>query len=119
MASKKSAKKSNNNTFGAKADFIRNQPSSMSAKDIVDAAAKQGIRISVNHVYNLRAAAKKQPGSGKSGAGSTKSARGRAATGLATVAPGLEAQLRSAIAQVGLRRAREIFDSVEKAFRGG
>jgi len=119
MASKKSAKKSSNNTFGAKADFIRDQPSNMSAKDIVDAAAKQGLRISVNHVYNLRAAAKKQPGAGRSSATSSKSGRGRTATGVGAAAPGLEAQLRSAIAQVGLRRAREIFDSVEKAFRGG
>lgn len=41
--------------FGAKADFIRSMPSSMSANQIVDEAAKQGIRLTVNHVYNIRA----------------------------------------------------------------
>jgi hypothetical protein len=40
--------------FGAKADFIRSQPESMSAREVVEAAAAQGLKISVNHGHNLR-----------------------------------------------------------------
>lgn len=116
MASKKSAKKTSGK-FGAKADFIRSQPESMSAKEIVDAAAKQGIKISVNHVYNLRtSAAKKSDGPTNSIAAPKRGpGRPRATSGGGNV----EHQLRAAIAEVGLQRAREIFDAVTQAFRGG
>lgn len=40
--------------FGAKADFIRSMPASMSAREIVEEAAKRGMRFTVNHVYNTR-----------------------------------------------------------------
>lgn len=117
MASKKSGKKVSGK-FGAKADFIRSQPESMSAKEIVEAAAKQGIKISVNHVYNLRTAAAKKGDTGK-GAAMLAPKRGvgrppRAAAGGTDV----ERQLRAAIAEVGLQRAREIFEAVAVAFRG-
>jgi hypothetical protein len=107
-----------------KADFIRSQPASTTAKDVVDAAKKAGIKVTVNHVYNVRAAAKKQRGNGSARAG-------RAANGatFARLKPGpkpgarsaaagadLEGQLRRAIAQIGLQRAREIFDRVESIF---
>lgn len=116
MASKKTGKKVPGK-FGAKAEFIRSQPESMSAKDIVDAAAKQGIKISVNHVYNLRTAAAKKGGDTKSlglltpkrGVGRPRSTGG---------AGDVERQLRSSIAEIGLQRAREIFDAVAVAFRG-
>lgn len=118
MASKKTGKKVTGK-FGAKADFIRNQPESMSAKEIVEAAAKQGIKISVNHVYNLRTAAAKKGEPGK-GAALLVPKRGvgrppRAAAGGGT---DVERQLRAAIAEVGLQRAREIFEAVAVAFRG-
>lgn len=118
MASKKSGKKVSGK-FGAKADFIRSQPESMSAKEIVEAAAKQGIKISVNHVYNLRTAAAKKGDTGK-GAAMLAPKRGvgrppRAAAGGGT---DVERQLRAAIAEVGLQRAREIFEAVAVAFRG-
>jgi hypothetical protein len=115
MASKKSAKKTSGK-FGAKADFIRSQPESMSAKDIVDAAAKQGLKISVNHVYNLRTSAAKKTDAPVSSVPAPKRGPGRprALSGGGNV----EQQLRAAIAEVGLQRAREIFDAVAAAFRG-
>lgn len=115
MASKKTAKKPSGK-FGAKAEFIRTQPESMSAKDIVDAAAKQGIKISVNHVYNLRTAAAKKsdvPMASvvtKRGPGRPRSTPGTSSN--------VEQQLRAAIGEIGLQRAREIFDAVTAAFRG-
>ncbi len=115
MASKKTGKKVPGK-FGAKADFIRSQPESMSAKDIVDAAAKQGIKISVNHVYNLRTAAAKKADSPKGvGLLTPKRGVGRPRT---TGGADVERQLRAAIAEIGLQRAREIFDAVAVAFRG-
>ncbi|HMA91306.1 MAG TPA: hypothetical protein VKP30_01415 [Polyangiaceae bacterium] len=119
MASKKTGKKVTGK-FGAKADFIRNQPESMSAKEIVEAAAKQGIKISVNHVYNLRTAAAKKGEPGGKGTAMLAPKRGvgrppRAAAGGGT---DVERQLRAAIAEVGLQRAREIFEAVAVAFRG-
>jgi hypothetical protein len=115
MASKKTVKKVSGK-FGAKADFIRSQPESMSAKEIVDAAAKQGIKISVNHVYNLRtAAAKKEEAPRATGLLTPKRGVGRPR---ASGGSDVERQLRAAIAEVGLQRAREIFDAVAVAFRG-
>jgi hypothetical protein len=114
MASKKSPKKTSDK-FGAKADFIRNQPESMSAKEIVDAAAKQGIKISVNHVYNLRTSAAKKSDAPMS---SLAPKRGPGRPRASVSGSNVEHQLRAAIAEVGLQRAREIFDAVASAFRG-
>lgn len=116
MASKKTGKKVTGK-FGAKADFIRSQPESMSAKEIVDAAAKQGIKISVNHVYNLRTAAAKK-GEPTKGAGILAPKRGVGRPRAAAGGTDVERQLRAAIAEVGLQRAREIFEAVAVAFRG-
>lgn len=114
MASKKTGKKVVGK-FGEKADFIRSQPESMPAKDVVEAAAKHGLKISVNHVYNLRTAASKKDDVKSTGLLGSKRGVGRPrASGGADV----EKQLRAAIAEVGLQRAREIFDAVAIAFRG-
>lgn len=127
MAAKKSSNK-NSGKFGAKAEFIRSQPASMSAKDVVEAAKRVGLKVTVNHVYNIRAAGKKEGGFGAprsvptpSTSQPTASRRGRgpASTAGGAASAALEAQLRRAIAEVGLQRAREIFDSVESVFVGG
>src|SRR5512140_1763560 len=125
MAAKKTSNK-NSGKFGAKADFIRSQPASMSAKDVVDAARKAGLKVTVNHVYNIRAAEKKDsPHAAPRSAAApstnslSPSRRGRKATQAISASTALEAQLRRAIAEVGLQRAREIFDSVESVFVGG
>jgi len=126
MAAKKSSNK-NSGKFGAKADFIRSQPASMSAKDVVEAAKRAGLKVTVNHVYNIRAAGKKDGGfppprsvAAPSTSHPTPSRRGRGpASSAGAPSSALETQLRRAIAEVGLQRAREIFDSVESIFVGG
>ena len=125
MAAKKTSNK-NSGKFGAKADFIRSQPASMSAKDVVDAARKAGLKVTVNHVYNIRAAEKKdsphaapRSAAAPSTNSPSPSRRGRKAAQPISASTALEAQLRRAIAEVGLQRAREIFDSVESVFVGG
>lgn len=40
--------------FGAKADFIRSMPETMTAKQVVAEAAKNGLKLTEGHVYNLR-----------------------------------------------------------------
>ena len=116
MAMKKTGKKKVSGKFGAKADFIRSMPESMPAKEVVDAAAKQGIKISVNHVYNLRTAAAKKTDDVKgTGLLTPKRGVGRPRT---SGGSDVERQLRAAIAEVGLQRAREVFDAVAVAFRG-
>jgi hypothetical protein len=124
MAAKRQSNK-NSSKFGAKAEYIRSQPASMSAKEVVEAAKKVGLKVTVNHVYNIRAAAKKEGAFGPPRsvpAPSTNqpagSRRGRGPAS-APASAALEAQLRRAIAEVGLQRAREIFDSVESVFVGG
>jgi hypothetical protein len=105
--------------FGAKADFIRSQPESMSAKEIVEAAAKQEIKISVNHVYNLRAAAANKVDRRPSE--TADPARKRRVGGLPSklTEEDVEQRLRMAIAELGLRRAREILDTIETVFGNG
>jgi hypothetical protein len=39
---------------GRKAEFVRNQPAAMSAKDIIAAAKKMGLSLSESYVYKLR-----------------------------------------------------------------
>ena len=115
MADKKSPK-SAPTVFGSKAQFIRDQPEDMSARDVVDAAAKQGLKISVNHVYNLRAAADKTSARKHADAG-TGAGTGAGGQKRSHAPAELERQLRATIAQIGLQRAREILDGVENAFR--
>jgi len=126
MAAKKTSNK-NSGKFGAKADFIRSQPASMSAKEVVEGAKRVGLKVTVNHVYNIRAAAKKEgtfapprsaPAPSTGHASASRRGRGPASSASGASAA-LEAQLRRAIAEVGLQRAREIFNSVESVFVGG
>lgn len=78
----------------------------MSAKEISDAAAKRGLKISVNHVYNLRAAAEKKQSIG------TVRRRGRKSS---CDASDDETQFSIMVANIGLKRARELLDGFEAA----
>jgi hypothetical protein len=46
--------------FGAKTAFIKSQPTSMTAKEVVAAAKSEGITLSENLVYAARAGTKKK-----------------------------------------------------------
>ena len=61
-ASKKSAKKSG----PSKAEFVRAQPRTMPAKDVVDKAKAEGIALTDSYVYKLRSS-KKPKAAGKAG----------------------------------------------------
>ena len=102
--------------FEQRADFIRAQPESMSAREIAEAAAKAGLKISVNHVYNLRAAAAKKADPGLSGVVGLSTRRRVGRPSSAAIVEDVEQRLRLAIAEIGLQRARQIFETIEAAF---
>lgn len=84
-----------------KADFVLNLPPTTPADEVVALAKKRGLRISRAYVYLARRNA------GIVG----KRGRGRKQNRSA------EAALRSAIAELGLARSRQILADVERAFR--
>ncbi len=97
-----------------KTQFVLNLPEQMSARDVVEEGKKQGITLSEKYVYVIRSNARKPGAAVGVGRG-----RGRAAAAGApsrAAAGPLEAQLRSAIAELGLARARQVFKDVESAF---
>lgn len=84
--------------------FVLGMPSTP-AKDVVAAAKKNGITLSEQYVYVIRSNANRK-------AGKTRmSGVGRVAR-----SGNAEAELRTAIAEVGLARARAVFAEVERAF---
>jgi hypothetical protein len=91
-----------------KTDFVRSMGDAK-ASDIVAAAKKKGMKLSERYVYVIR---------------SNDNARGRGGAALGgrggpgrRAAGGAEAQLRQAIAAIGLSAARRVFDEVERTFR--
>jgi hypothetical protein len=96
--------------FGAKSEFVRSLDRSLSAAEVIALAEKKGLRLTAAFVYNIRSAqaahqTRLAPGRpGKNGRGALKGTP--------------EAQLRAAIAQIGLARARQILDEVERTFAG-
>jgi hypothetical protein len=83
-----------------KSDFVRKMGKTP-AKEVVAAAAKQGMKLTERYVYVIRSADK------------AKARRGRAAP---AGRRGAEGDLRKAIAELGLSRARQVLAEVEAAF---
>jgi hypothetical protein len=90
-------------------DFVRAQPASMKAGDVVAAGAKQGLKFSTNLVYAVRS----------SGGRRARGAAGRAPrAGRASVAAtGSEATFRKLALELGISRARTVLDELEKRLR--
>lgn len=89
-----------------KSEFVRQMPPGTPAKDVVAAAKKQGIKLTERYVYVIRSSDKAKAKRGK-GPGRVAGRRGGDA----------ETALRSAIAELGLSRARQVMAEVERAFR--
>ncbi len=86
-------------------EFVRAQPASMKASEVVQAGAKQGIKFSTNLVYAVRSSGKK-PGAGRGGR------RGGAAP-----SGGGEATFRQIALDLGIARARHLLDGLEARLR--
>lgn len=105
---------------GSKTAFILGLPANMPAKDAVAKAAAAGMKVTEKYVYNIRSMnrgkAKRGPGRPPRSAAPRAAKRGR---GRPRAAGGdLESQLRGAIAELGLARARAVFEEVSAAFGG-
>ena len=90
-------------------DFIRAQPASMKAGDVVTAGSKQGIKFSTNLVYAVR-----------SSGGPKAGGRGRRGAGRAAVSSGgghHETTFRQLALDLGIARARQVLDSLEAKLR--
>ena len=101
--------------FGAKSDFVRSLDPTIPAAEVVALAEKRGLKLTTALVYNIRSA------SNVSARGKGRVAQrvnGTANGWVPRADSGVEAQLRAAIAQVGLSRARQILEEVEATFAG-
>jgi hypothetical protein len=87
-----------------KSDFVRSM-GKRPAKEVVAAAAKRGMKLTERYIYVIRSADKAK-GRRVGGGGATRSSGGA------------EAALRSAIAELGLSRARQVLSEVERTFAG-
>jgi hypothetical protein len=87
-------------------DFVRSQPANLKATEVVAAGAKQGIKFSTNLVYAVRSSGGKAAG--------PKGRRGGGRKAAATAAGGSETTLRKLALDLGIGRAREILDDLEK-----
>lgn len=100
-----------------KSAFVRSQPTTMSAREVVEKGAAQGIGLSEKYVYNIRAKAK---ASGRVGAGPGRPGRrpGRPAGVRAAGAAGsAEERLVDLALEVGLTKAEELLGRLRSAIR--
>jgi hypothetical protein len=90
-----------------KSDFVRQMPPGTPAKEVVAAAKKRGVKLTERYVYVIRSSDKAKAKRGK-GPGRVGGRRGGGDA---------ETALRTAIAELGLSRARQVMAEVERAFR--
>jgi hypothetical protein len=97
---------------GAKAAFVRANPK-MAPAELVKQGKKQGLSLTVGHIYNIRATdkAKKKttPPSQPSVESSTQPSTS------AEELSRMDAQLRSLILSMGLYRAKQVFSQLESS----
>jgi len=123
MASKKS-KSANAKKSGArvnKSAWIRSQPASLSAKDVVEKAADEGIKLSLAQVYTARSTAKRKPGGGKSKeVAEVKRGPGRPkGSGRAAVSGDLRKQFMVLAVRIGSDEAQRLLDRIVDVEAGG
>jgi len=87
-------------------EFVRAQPASMKASEVVAAGVKQGIKFSTNLVYAVRSSGKKGGAPGR---------RGRRA--VVVNGGGGESTFRQLALDLGIGRARQILDGLEVKLR--
>jgi hypothetical protein len=89
-----------------KSDFVRSQ-GNKPAKEIVALAKKKGIKLSGRYVYVIRSSDKVRAGRKAGARRDVRILRGNGTS---------ESALRTAIAELGLARARVVMAEVEKVF---
>jgi len=89
-----------------KSAFIREQPPTMSAKDVVEAAAAQGITLTEGFVYNVRSNAKSKSGPKVAGKPGRRVVSGGALPE--------ESAFRKLVVALGTARAKALLAEVEE-----
>lgn len=107
MPNKASAKKA------SKADFVRAQPSTMSAREVVAKAAAAKMKLDERYVYRIRGMARKRAGAAAKAPGS----RAKLVTRVRGRDPHTQA-MRRLILDLGIARARALMDSVVRDLLG-
>ncbi|MGC4070833.1 MAG: hypothetical protein QM784_40390 [Polyangiaceae bacterium] len=101
---------------GERAAFIRSLPEDTPYKEVIKRAAEHGLKISKNHIFSQRTADKESRS--KAAALATEIGATSSNKPIPRLDPlDLEAQLRNAVAQLGLRRAYEILGTIESQIR--
>lgn len=101
--------------FGAKSEFVRSLDPSIPAAEVVALAEKRGLKLTTGLVYNIRSASNAAVRGSRARLAQKPVAKWR---NNGTPDDNAEAQLRAAIAQIGLSRARQILEEVEETFAG-
>jgi hypothetical protein len=106
-ASSKVIAKTGKGKFGAKAAFVRSHPDA-SAKEVVALAAKAGLTLTVNHVYNIRSTSgiSRRKGKATPHASASKASKVK-------VSGTAEAQFRRLVLDIGVSRARKLLHDIE------
>ncbi|HEX3595587.1 MAG TPA: hypothetical protein VHU80_10805 [Polyangiaceae bacterium] len=87
-------------------EFVRAQPASMKASEVVQAGAKQGIKFSTNLVYAVRSS--KRPAGARGG---------RRGPGRPAASSSGESTFRQLALDLGIARARQVLDGLEAKLR--
>ena len=103
-----------------KSAFVRSLPADMPAKDVVEKAKAQGMKLSVEYVYSIRAAAKTT--AKKSAKAGAAKRRGRApktksSNGNGSSSARVEDLLRAAAAELGLSHAIGLLQAEQQKVR--
>lgn len=100
--------------FGAKAAFVRAH-ADLAAKDVVDLAAKAGLAMTVNHVYNVRSTSgiSRRVTGGRASTPRAGAALQSSTTAAKAGISGAESQFRRLVLQIGVARARVLLRDVE------
>ncbi|HYQ42327.1 MAG TPA: hypothetical protein VER11_10165 [Polyangiaceae bacterium] len=93
---------------------MRSLDPSIPAAEVVALAEKRGLKLTTGLVYNIRSASNAALRGSRARLAQKPIAKWRAGVSDDTA----EAQLRAAIAQIGLSRARQILEEVEETFAG-
>ena len=121
----KTSKKASAKNKGArvnKSAWIRSQPPTLSAKDVVEKAKGEGITLSLAQVYTARSTAKRQ-GVGRRGAAPAVAKRGpgrpKGGAGGSTISGDLRRQFVTLAVRIGTDEAQRLLDRVIDVETGG
>jgi hypothetical protein len=101
---------------GSKAAFVRSLPRTMRARDVVARAKAAGIELNEKYVHRVRSMSggKKRRKGGAAPAPAAAAPRAAAAPAAHAATPSSEVQFRKLVLDIGVSRARQLVDDVQK-----